>query len=435
SLSHFLTISHSYPNRGKLTKCVLGGKRGFLLFKATVLMIQLLAIASTANALVGKRELPISVESFDSFDVFRPLDIEADMRVGGIAATAESIWIGSDFGLLEYDKRENKWWVRGIGEGLPGDQVSGPIEVDGGIVFQIRDVESSGRPKRKRYFLDLDLNQLIEIPVSSHYYWYDGLLWTIGINSIYAIDPRDPSHLRIHEIEVTDEFKYRGVGGLALAVTDEYIYFASAGQHNNETDLFEGGGVGVYDRSDGSWEVFRPGEDTFDGYSCDVVFDGAFAYAAHWHEDRGLTRFQPGNRRWSRLKESDSGDALGGRLLHNSGDSLWIGRQSGLLRYYPETNQSVQYRMEDGLPGYIVSGISSDHKATWVSAYAYSASPSGWSVGIARFHEPSASDKESISIFLTVFFLFASVCMALIARKRRSNIPAKPTGSSRIEFD
>jgi hypothetical protein len=169
----------------------------------------------------------------------------------------------------------------------------------------------------------------------------------------------------------------------AIRVWKDTVWFAMLGDHVKEKNDFVGGGVSFLNRLTGEWRSYTTREGMARNYSCDIAVDDRRVFVAHWDEEKGLSLFDRKTERWSALVKSENGVELGGVVLANDENTLWIGQQRGLVKLDKETRRATLYRELEGMPGYIVSGIAIDRDAVWVSAYSYG-TPEFRSAGVVR---------------------------------------------------
>jgi ligand-binding sensor domain-containing protein len=147
------------------------------------------------------------------------------------------------------------------------------------------------------------------------------------------------------------------------------VWFAMLGDYQKETGDFIGGGVSRLNLATGEWQSFRPRDGLMRAYSCDLAVDDREVWVAHWDEETGLSRLDLATGTWIPVRQSSNGIEIGGVVLENDGETLWIGQQRGLVELDKKTLRAQLYTENEGLPGYIISGIAITDDAVWVSAY------------------------------------------------------------------
>jgi ligand-binding sensor domain-containing protein len=170
----------------------------------------------------------------------------------------------------------------------------------------------------------------------------------------------------------------------AVRVSGETVWFAMLGDHIQETDDFEGGGVTRFNRRTGEWRSWSVGDGLVRSYSCDLAVGENEVWVAHWHEESGLSVLDRRTGKWMEVVRSDNGIELGGVHLALDGKTLWIGQQKGLVRYETDTRAATHYTEDEGFPGRIVGGIAVSGGAVWVGAYSRD-TDGVRSSGVARF--------------------------------------------------
>jgi hypothetical protein len=143
------------------------------------------------------------------------------------------------------------------------------------------------------------------------------------------------------------------------------------GDYVEKAQDFSGGGVTLWDRRGDRFRSYTPEDGLVHAYSCDVFLDDREVFVAHWNEERGLSRIDRRTGRVEALPRSANGIVLGGVVLAGDDGRLWIGQQGALVRLDRATRQATALRESDGLPGYIVSGITVGEDAVWASLYSY----------------------------------------------------------------
>jgi hypothetical protein len=147
------------------------------------------------------------------------------------------------------------------------------------------------------------------------------------------------------------------------------VWFAMLGDYRKDEEDFSGGGVSRLNLVSEEWRNFTVEDGLIRGYSCDLAVDNREVWVAHWDEEVGLSLLDLSMETWTPIRRSANRIEIGGMVLENDGKTLWIGQQRGLVELDKESRQAVIYTEEDGLPGYIVSGIVADEDVVWVAAY------------------------------------------------------------------
>jgi hypothetical protein len=143
------------------------------------------------------------------------------------------------------------------------------------------------------------------------------------------------------------------------------------GDYQKGYDGFSGGGVSRLNLVTDEWRSFTVKDGLSRGYSCDLAVDDREVWVAHWHEEVGVSLLDLSTETWTSVRHSSNGIEVGGVVLENDGDTLWMGQQRGLVELDKESRQAKLYTEREGIPGYIISGIDAGEDAVWAAAYSY----------------------------------------------------------------
>ena len=268
----------------------------------------------------------IEVERHKSLTGYQFKDEILSLKTYDIAGDANYLWIGSDRGLLRYDKKKGSWTLHGNPEGLPGDFAWDVHLRDGKVTAEVLTIPKLGHANPVGFF---ELRP-------------DTLMW---VNIQRKSKPSD------------------------LIVENKYRCEASLGTYDEKSSDFKGGNVTCYSIPDEALRKrFELSNGLSHGYCYKIAYMGNKLWVSHWEENRGLSVIDMATDEVRVIKESKNGLALGGRDLAVDGRYIWVGQSTGVVRFNTETLEASRYSAhDDGLPGCWVSGIAVDNNAVWVA--------------------------------------------------------------------
>lgn len=231
-------------------------------------------------------------------------------RVSSIAVDGDSVWFGSDYGVMLFDRDENQWRNFGIREGLVSENVNqirffgdylyvgtengiSRINLSGGGVARIRD----GRFSELRF---------ADLAAGDDYLWaatYRGIFRTDG-NNWEAVE----TGAALSDIDLTAVDVYDGEG-----------WFAGTS------------GIMRCILKDGKWESFPQVRMEVSGPYRDIQIGDKAVWIA---SNDGLLKFDRQRQQWRLFTERDG--LLDSRIfqLLLDGDYIWIVSELGLTQFY-----------------------------------------------------------------------------------------------------
>jgi len=317
----------------------------------------LLNDSSTRKNVTGlvRKEFLTTPVNMQVFHLLEPLLPEA--RLLAIERIGDSFWFSSDNGLMEYDVGTQQWFLRDKETGLPGDTAYDIAQNQGRLFLKIYDWNDEGKHRSLR---------------NGRTYWLSE-----------SDDAYDPTEQSIEEIKAGGHFTTENSDLLHNSVHaalhyQGYLWLTSLGTHDRKSNAFKGGGVSMLDPQSHQGRTFTEQDGLAHSYSYAIsASDDGQVWVTHFDEERGLSVFDTRSGYLSQLLKSANGIELGGVEIAVVGQYLIIGQQGALVVYDRQSQLAFSLKESDGLPGYIVTGISVDDEAVWVSAYGYAPAGQG----------------------------------------------------------
>lgn len=305
-------------------------------------------------------------------------------RTYGLFIEGTRLWIGTDRGLIRYQTDRDKWTL--FDKGLPGDYVSSVVAFNGKAIARVYTRTRPGYVSSSTHAFSPQSGQwkrfscsgswLEILPQQSHILWYP-VSRTDG-RMLYAKDLR------------TERTRTYAAGTLVRgSATDivgqgNYIYVSRIGEYDRTTRSYSGGGVVRIDPTTGRRRSYTEKDGISHSYCYKIAADEGKIWVSHSGVDRGLSVFDSTERKWSVLRKSKNGIALGGRRLALLGKFLWMSQSTVLVRLNTETLQATVHTEKNGLPGRYITGLVAGEKAVWVACSTYGRDEVT-SSGVARF--------------------------------------------------
>jgi hypothetical protein len=325
----------------------------------------------------------VSAEERAGFTVYRfggplarvqPLDLDLGMG---------ALWVGTSLGLLRHDPRAGSWRQWDETSGLPGARLD-EIAVVGRRVIVDSSTPTTPGNVRGTGVLSFDVASRAWTPMKdlggASDLWGDGSTLWVASGGAASHDLGTGAVRRF--TRAAGELVHDAVSSVRRHA--ETVAFAARGDYVQEPKDFTGGGVTLWDRRSNRFQSYTAADGLARGYSCDVFLDDAEIFVAHWDEKHGLSRIDRRTGRVEVVRRSANGIDLGGVVLAGERETLWIGQQGALVRLDRASRLATVLREQDGLPGYIVSGIAIGEDAVWASVYAYG-QDGVRSAGLVRF--------------------------------------------------
>lgn len=325
----------------------------------------------------------VTHESYEDFEVYRFSGLLL-RQLYDVKSTDRDLWIGTKGGLHRFAIKEKRWFHYGRSAGLEGDLIKS-IAICGKTLAL--DVWTEPEPNYTK-----DLGTYLFDPRTLEWKRLMGNVgWFLesGISSLIYSPRRHPGGIEIRNY-VTDSTQWYTSKNSALvddnvmgaSLREGCLWAASRGNYDSELKDFVGGGVTCLNPVTRGGLSFTTNDGLSRGYCSAICTDGRKVWVAHWYDKYGLSVYDIKTRRWSVITESANGvNNIGGVHLLMKGQELFVGQQGGLVILDTMTMRAKRYTVRDGLPGYIVSGISSNRDSVWVALYSRNKS-----AGIAVFN-------------------------------------------------
>jgi hypothetical protein len=293
-------------------------------------------------------------------------------QIYGVSAAANGVWLATSAGLVRYEPDSDLWTlVRPPAES--GAQGVVAVSATGrhvGVGFWAYPQPGHAQPKGAYWYRPWTggWQRIVRGDFLAPMHWDGTNLWLGSSRELLQVRP-DDGYLKRLDVE---ENPYLADGEVRrMTAWNGEVWLASRSKLDREEKVWRGGGVswrrGPFDR----WRHYTTEDGLAHDYCAAIAVDGSEAWVAHWEEERGLSRYDRASRRWEKIPASAEGLDVGGVELAIDHGILWIGQQGGLVKLDRRTLAATRYTEQDGLPGYIVSGISVGEKDVWVSVYAY----------------------------------------------------------------
>lgn len=342
-----------------------------------------------------------------------------------IAVTESVVWVGTNKGLVRYDLTSQQWLM-----------VSPPSGVEQGVAYQLA-VNAAGQlaveylvwTEADRlnsagiYLYDDQKKQWFKIQGrgSSDIRWRDRELWVLSRSGISIYDLEAG---KAWDIEKDLPVLYRR-SRLSKLITGDYDgWIAVTGRPIAQTEKFEKGGVIHLQLPEIRWKSY-----TYEaGLAQDAVADIAGDYrqivAVHGQADSGISLLDVRQDVWRTQMTSANNVPLGGRLVAQDEESIWLAHSAGLIRLQRDNNQARQYTSDDGLPGNVISGMAAGVSGLWVAAFDYSGDEQGISnSGVAKLSMTSTAPwgDPFVQKYWPVIMLFLILSSAILLLRKRKH--------------
>ena len=248
-----------------------------------------------------------------------------------VVTDGQDVWIGSAAGLIRYAIPENQWFLYDRSAGLQGDSARNLMLSNGYVV-----VEAWNRHERD-------------------YVTQEGR---------YLLNPVTGEWTKINQ----DQFSPAPAG----VRIGRYQWIPTHGKNISGTLDFVGGGVVRQNIRTGETKLFTTQDGLANDYCSDLCSDGHRIWVAHWHEENGLSTYDLRLNQWTSVLQSINGIAnIGGPRLLLNGSTLYVGQQGGLIVLDTRTLDAKRFTLQNGMPGYIVSGMAAYQSEVWIAALSY----------------------------------------------------------------
>lgn len=295
-----------------------------------------------------------------------------NFKIYDLVVEDNKLWLAVDGGLIRHSIGNSRWEMYGKIEGFPGDLANSITFWNGLLYFDtsIKNIHEKGYmylTGNGVYTLNTSNFDLVKFISSKNQdvKAYGGMLYNGAYHGIEVRDLKtgEKSVFRSSNSDYT-HFNYNTV-----LVDGPKIWITSLGEYERETKDFKGGGVTVLSRDDGKGNSYSAADGLAHSYCYDIVKVGKNIWVSHWDEERGLSLFDHKSSQWKVIRTSDNGVEVGGVHLAALGNKLLIGQQGALVVLDTETLHAKKYTEEDGLPGYIVTGIAVKENTAWISLW------------------------------------------------------------------
>jgi hypothetical protein len=329
--------------------------------------------------LLTSRFRPITLQSkqHKDFTAYLFTGDMGDNQAYRVASNKRAVYVGTEKGLLRYDKKTGAWSVLDKQQNLPGEMVwdiaadDHYLALDIGVHREKRNyVASSGV-----YFYDEDKGSWEFVHKSADgLLMHQGDLWIGNTGRVLKANPVD-SILSSYDAENLPLLKDNRLYDIASDGKD--VWVAIGGKLNRDLRKFLGGGIAQFDTTSGTWQAYTVKDGLGSEYVTGVAADENETWASHWEEEDGLSLLDRKTGKWRTIRKSSNGIEIGGPRLALDKDYVWVGQQRGLLRLDRKTHEAKLIKEAHGLPGYIISGLAVDEEGVWAAAYSYKSGEPG----------------------------------------------------------
>lgn len=300
----------------------------------------------------------------------------AETQVYRIAVRGPYVVVGTNRGLLLYDRNECMWRLYDQRFGMPGERV----HQVGFISDDELCIEVWNESKEQKdyvmnvgvFLFNLKTNQVKKVDGVQRDVRFVGQNYLLASNLGVTIHELATGHTRSLKKGNSDLMDPEVS---AIYPDGDRLWVGSrgtdAGPNADGDSQFEGGGVSELHIVTGKGQQYGVADGLVNSYVSDLAVNADTVWAAHWNESRGLSVLARDSSEWQPLVESVNGIKLGGVRLMLDRKHLWIGQQQGLVRLNTRTLYADHYTQKQGLPGYIVTGIAHDDDRVWISALKY----------------------------------------------------------------
>lgn len=342
-----------------------------------------------------------------------------------IVATDSAVWLGTNKGLVRYELSGEQWSL-----------LSPPEGMEQGVAYQLA-VNAAGQlaveylvwtePDRLNsagiYLFDDQKKQWFKVQDkgSSDIQWRGHELWVLSRSGISIYDFEAG---KAWDIKKDLPVLYRRSRLAKLLTADYDAWIAATGRPVGQTEKFEKGGIVHLQLPEIRWSSY-----TYEaGLAQDAVADIAGDYrqivAVHGQADSGISLFDIRQDIWRKQMTSVNGMPLGGRLVAQDEDNIWLAYTGGLTKLGRDSNQATQYTPEEGLPGSVISGMVVRSGTLWLAAFDYSGDEQGISnPGVAKLIKTGSApwDDPLVQKYWPVIVLFLVLASAMLLLRKRKH--------------
>lgn len=310
-------------------------------------------------------------EVHGDFEVYRFSDT-VPLQLYDIKANSRDVWIGAKGGLWRYAIKEKRWLHYGRAAGLEGDLVKSVAICGNRLAVDVWTEPEPSYTKDVATFL-FDPNSLQWTNLMENVDWFLEADRRVLISS----PRRHPGGSEIRDFVTGRTRWFTSQNSVLLndnvmgaALQGGKLWIASRGNYDSAQKDFYGGGVTCLDLKTGGGVSYTTNDGLSRGYCSAICTDGRKVWVSHWYDKYGLSVFDMKVHGWTVVTNSANGiKNIGGVHLLMKGRELFIGQHGGLVILDTRTMNAKRYTVRDGLPGYLVSGLSSNRDSVWVALH------------------------------------------------------------------
>jgi len=324
----------------------------------------------------------LQLQRYPHFQVYRFQEL-LQTPPYALVESGRDLWVGTGQGLLRFQPDIGSWTLFGESAGIPAPVVRAVAPVPDGLLVSLANFSSVGD------FLDhgtwrfdprsLEWKRISER--SAQDMQWDGERAWLASGRLETWEPRWPAAVPVPERQV----RFPSESVCAVQVWKDMVWFGLGGDLAPQQQRRRTGGIAVFSRRDSSWTQYYEGDRLAVNRVSDVAVDEREAWACHWGERDGLSRYDRATGRWSAAYQGPHREWIGGTHLELDGEYLWIGQPHALVRLHRQTGETVVYREQDGLPGYRVTALYRGRDSLWAAVHGPAMNNGIRMGGIVRF--------------------------------------------------
>lgn len=314
------------------------------------------------TAFVEEVSLPeFTVYRFSQDLLIETYDLDEDGR---------DVWIGTNKGLLRFQTDTGKWLLYGESVEAPGIRIVCLVASSGMVFCDL------ARETRPGYATGLGVFQFDPRTLAWARLFRKGTwdlaldgsrLWSLP-GGAETLDRQTGSQLQFGE-----ESGLPGERAHGVFPQGNQIWFALMANPALEASPVPiGGGVARLFLAERRWEYFTVKDGLADNRCFDIIGDERELWVCHWEKQRGLSRFDRQTGKWSPVRLSHNRIEPGGTKLALDHRFLWVAQQGGLIRLDRESHEAVRFTQREGLPGFLVTGVTCGQDSVWAVAHSRS---------------------------------------------------------------